>query len=59
MVLGGYSQGAAVMGFVTSSQVPDGAHLVQALQPMPSDLTSADRGHTDRRISALICVNAG
>jgi hypothetical protein len=38
MVLGGYSQGAAVMGFVTYSQVPDGAHLVQALQPMPTEI---------------------
>ena len=38
MVLGGYSQGAAVMGFVTYSQVPDGAHLVQALQPMPPEV---------------------
>ena len=36
MVLGGYSQGAAVMGFVTENAVPDGAHLVQALQPMPA-----------------------
>ncbi len=39
MVLGGYSQGAAVMGFVTDSAVPDGAHLVQALQPMPSEVS--------------------
>ena len=38
MVLGGYSQGAAVMGFVTYSQVPDGAHLMQALQPMPPEV---------------------
>ncbi|WP_156686995.1 cutinase family protein [Mycobacterium sp. Marseille-P9652] len=38
LVLGGYSQGAAVIGFVTDSAVPDGAHLVQALQPMPSDV---------------------
>jgi len=38
MVLGGYSQGAAVMGFVTYSQVPDGAHLAQALQPMPPEI---------------------
>jgi hypothetical protein len=38
MVLGGYSQGAAVMGFVTYSQVPDGAHLVQTLQPMPPEV---------------------
>jgi len=38
MVLGGYSQGAAVMGFVTYSQVPDGAHLIQALQPMPPEV---------------------
>ncbi len=40
MVLGGYSQGAAVMGFVTESAVPDGVHLVQALQPMPSEVSS-------------------
>ena len=39
MVLGGYSQGAAVMGFVTESAVPDGVHLVQALQPMPAELS--------------------
>ena len=38
MVLGGYSQGAAVMGFVTYSQVPDGAHLAQALQPLPPEI---------------------
>ncbi len=35
MVLGGYSQGAAVMGFVTANAIPDGAHLMQTLQPMP------------------------
>ncbi|ORW70095.1 cutinase family protein [Mycobacterium saskatchewanense] len=40
MVLGGYSQGAAVMGFVTSSAVPEGAHLVAALQPMPTDVAN-------------------
>ncbi|MGB8388670.1 cutinase family protein [Mycobacterium sp.] len=40
MVLGGYSQGAAVMGFVTESAVPDGAQLVQALQPMPPEVSS-------------------
>jgi cutinase-like protein len=40
MVLGGYSQGAAVMGFVTANAVPDGVHLVQALQPMPSEVSS-------------------
>lgn len=40
MVLGGYSQGAAVMGFVTESAVPDGVHLVQALQPMPADVAN-------------------
>ena len=39
MVLGGYSQGAAVMGFVTESAVPDGAHLVRALQPMPVEVS--------------------
>ena len=35
MVLGGYSQGAAVMGFVTADRVPDGAHAVEIPQPMP------------------------
>lgn len=40
MVLGGYSQGAAVVGFVTESAVPDGVQLVQALRPMPSDVSS-------------------
>ncbi|WP_374021354.1 cutinase family protein [Mycobacterium sp. HNNTM2301] len=39
MVLGGYSQGAAVIGFVTESAVPDGVHLVQALQPMPAEVS--------------------
>lgn len=38
MVLGGYSQGAAVMGFVTANAVPDGAQLVQALRPMPPEV---------------------
>lgn len=40
MVLGGYSQGAAVMGFVTESAVPDGVHLVRALQPMPAEVSN-------------------
>ena len=40
MVLGGYSQGAAVMGFVTENAVPDGVHLVQALQPMPAGVAN-------------------
>jgi cutinase-like protein len=40
MVLGGYSQGAAVIGFVTDSAVPDGTHLVEALQPMPSGVAN-------------------
>ncbi|WP_118915883.1 cutinase family protein [Mycobacterium shigaense] len=40
MVLGGYSQGAAVMGFVTASQVPSGTSLGQGLQPMPADVAN-------------------
>ena len=40
MVLGGYSQGAAVVGFTTASAVPDGVHLVEALQPMPSEVSN-------------------
>jgi cutinase len=38
MVLGGYSQGAAVVGFVTVNAVPDGAHLIETLQPMPPEV---------------------
>jgi cutinase len=38
MVLGGYSQGAAVMGFVTANRVPDGARLVETPQPMPPEV---------------------
>ena len=39
MVLGGYSQGAAVMGFVTSQKVPDGAPTdVPMPQPMPASV---------------------
>jgi hypothetical protein len=37
MVLGGFSQGAAVMGFVTASAVPDGAPE-GAPNPMPPDV---------------------
>lgn len=40
LVLGGYSQGAAVMGFVTANQVPDGARIGQDLQPMPAEVAS-------------------
>jgi cutinase len=39
MVLGGYSQGAAVMGFVTSATVPNGAPA-NAPQPMPTDVAN-------------------
>lgn len=35
MVLGGFSQGAAVMGFVTSEAVPDGAPAENIPDPMP------------------------
>jgi cutinase len=40
MVLGGYSQGAAVMGFVTSAAVPDGVD--PATVPKPMDPEVAD-----------------
>lgn len=40
MVLGGYSQGAAVMGFVTSAAVPDGVD--PATVPKPLDPSVAD-----------------
>ncbi|WP_328361435.1 cutinase family protein [Mycobacterium sp. NBC_00419] len=39
MVLGGYSQGAAVMGFVTANAVPDGFVAPAGLTgPMPNDI---------------------
>jgi cutinase len=44
MVLGGYSQGAAVMGFVTSSAVPDGvdpATVPKPLAPQVADHVAA------------------
>lgn len=44
MVLGGYSQGAAVMGFVTSSAVPDGvdpATVPKPMQPNVADHVAA------------------
>ncbi len=38
MVLGGYSQGAAVAGFVTSAQVPPGIPAALVPQPLPADV---------------------
>lgn len=38
MVLGGYSQGAAVMGFVTSPQVPDGVDPATVPKPLDPDV---------------------
>ena len=38
MVLGGYSQGAAVMGFVTSAAIPDGIDAADVPKPMPVDV---------------------
>ncbi len=38
MVLGGYSQGAAVMGFVTSAAIPDGVDAADVPKPMPADV---------------------
>jgi cutinase len=40
MVLGGFSQGAAVMGFVTASAVPDGVSAVDVPAPMPPDVAN-------------------
>lgn len=39
MVLGGFSQGAAVMGFVTASVVPDGVSASAVPAPMPPDVS--------------------
>ena len=38
MVLGGYSQGAAVMGFVTSPAVPDGVDPATVPKPLQPDV---------------------
>lgn len=40
MVLGGYSQGAAVMGFVTSSEVPDGVDPATVPKPLQPDVAN-------------------
>jgi cutinase len=39
MVLGGFSQGAAVMGFVTADVVPDGVSASDVPAPMPPDIS--------------------
>jgi cutinase len=38
MVLGGFSQGAAVMGFVTANAVPDGVSPADVPTPMPPEI---------------------
>ncbi|MCV7420977.1 cutinase family protein [Mycobacterium yunnanensis] len=38
LVLGGFSQGAAVMGFVTASVVPDGVRQTDVPAPMPPEI---------------------
>jgi cutinase len=38
IVLGGYSQGAAVMGFVTSAAVPDGVDTATVPKPLQTDV---------------------
>lgn len=38
MVLGGFSQGAAVMGFTTADVVPDGVDGPDVPRPMPADI---------------------
>jgi cutinase len=40
MVLSGYSQGAAVMGFVTSAAVPDGVDPATVPKPMDADVAN-------------------
>jgi hypothetical protein len=40
MVLGGYSQGAAVMGFVTSAAVPDGIDPATVPKPMDPEIAN-------------------
>jgi cutinase len=40
MVLSGYSQGAAVMGFVTSAAVPDGVDPATVPKPLAPDIAN-------------------
>lgn len=40
IVLGGYSQGAAVAGFVTSAEVPPGVPAAAVPQPLPLDVAN-------------------
>lgn len=40
MVLGGFSQGAAVMGFVTAGSVPDGVAAGDVPAPMPPEMAA-------------------
>lgn len=40
MVLGGFSQGAAVMGFVTANVVPDGVSPLDVPAPMPPEVSN-------------------
>jgi cutinase len=40
LVLAGYSQGAAVMGFVTANAVPGGVDPADVPEPMPADVAS-------------------
>jgi cutinase len=40
MVLGGFSQGAAVIGFVTANVVPDGVSPMEVPAPMPPDMSN-------------------
>lgn len=38
MVLSGFSQGAAVMGFSTANAIPDGVDAIDVPQPMPAEV---------------------
>jgi len=40
LVLGGFSQGAAVMGFVTANVIPDGVEASDVPSPMPPDVAN-------------------
>jgi cutinase len=40
LVLGGYSQGAAVIGFTTANAVPNGVDPADVPQPMPADVAN-------------------
>src|ERR1700741_2246855 len=54
-VLGGYSQGAAVAGFVTSAAVPPGGPAARVAAPLPPE--DGNHGAAGRRSPSARCIS--